>query len=155
MIFIIIAAAIFTLDWIVKRQIDKKRNLREESRILKGKIILRKYYNKGAVLNFLERRPRVVRIVCGIMLVLFCGMFLFLLREKGNRGLKLGAAMIIGGGANNLYDRFTKGHVVDYFSFKSRFPRLQRIVFNLSDMFIFLGAMMIAGAQVVKSLRGE
>lgn len=143
MIFIIIAAAIFTLDWIVKKQIDKKRNLREESRILKGKIILRKYYNKGAMLNFLERRPRVVRIVCGIMLILFCGIFLFLLREKGKRGLKLGAAMIIGGGANNLYDRFTKGHVVDYFSFKSRFPRLQRIVFNLSDMFIFLGSLLM------------
>ena len=142
MIFIFIAAAIFALDWAVKKQMDKKR-LREESRIFKGRIILRKYYNQGAMLNFLERWPRLVQILCGSLLLLFCGMFLFLLRDRGSRGLKLGAAMIIGGGANNLYDRLTKGHVVDYFSFRSRFPKLQRIVFNLSDMFIFLGTLLM------------
>lgn len=142
MIFIIIAAAIFTLDFLVKGQIDKKRSLGQESRILKGRIILRKYYNKGVMLDALSRWPRMVQVLCGSMLVILCGIFFALLREKGNRGLKLGVALIIGGGASNLTDRLTKGHVVDYFSFKSRFPVLQRIVFNVSDLFIFLGALL-------------
>ncbi len=142
MIFIIIAAVIFTLDFLIKRQIDKKRSLGQESRILKGRIILRKYYNKGIMLDALSRWPRMVQILCGSMLVILCGIFFALLREKGSRGLKLGVALILGGGASNLADRLTKGHVVDYFSFKSRFPVLQRIVFNISDLFIFLGALL-------------
>lgn len=142
MIFIIIAAAVFTLDFLVKGQVDKKRSLGQESRVLKGRIILRKYYNKGVMLNALDRFPRLVQVLCGAVLLILCGMFFFLLGEKGNRGLKLGIALIIGGGASNLTDRLTKGHVVDYFSFKSRFPVLQRIIFNISDLFIFLGALL-------------
>lgn len=143
MIYILIAAAIFALDFVVKKQIDRKRSLGEESRILKNRIILRKYYNKGVMLDALDRWPRLVQILCGTVLVILCGMFLFLLREKGNRGLKLGLALIIGGGASNFCDRLTKGHVVDYFSFKSRLRRIQRIVFNLSDLFIFLGSLLV------------
>lgn len=143
MIFILIAAAIFALDLVVKRQMDRKRSLDEEQYICKDRIILRKYYNKGAMLNALSRWPRLVQILCGSVLVILCGIFFVLLREKGNSGLKLGVAMVLGGGANNLYDRLAKGHVVDYFSFKSRFSKLQRIVFNISDLFIFLGTLLM------------
>ena len=96
------------------------------------------------MLEFLAKWPRLVQVFCGAALTVICVLFLFLLREKGSRGLKLGLALILGGGASNLCDRLTKGHVVDYFSFKSRFPRLQRIIFNLSDLFIFLGALLVA-----------
>ncbi len=140
MIYVIIAAAVFALDFFVKRKMDRELAPGEEREILKGRIILRKYYNKGAMLNFLEKWPRLVQIFCGAALIAISILFLFLLREKGSRSLKLGMAMIIGGGASNLCDRLTKGHVVDYFSFKSRFQRLQRVIFNLSDLFIFLGA---------------
>lgn len=141
--YIVIAAAIFAADFFLKRQVDRKRKPGEESRILDGRIIVRKYYNKGAMLDSLERWPRLVRLLCGSILILLCGMLALLLRDKGNRGLKLGISMVIGGGASNLYDRFTKGHVVDYFSFRSRYPKLQRIVFNISDMFIFLGSLLM------------
>ena len=61
--------------------------------------------------------------------------------------------MTIGGALSNLYDRVFRGYVVDYFSVQ--WKGLKKVVFNLGDMFIFLGAMMIAGAQVVRSLKGE
>ncbi len=143
MIYIILAVVIFGADFFIKRYVDKKRQLSEESYILKERIIIRKYYNKGAVLDSLEKWPRLVQILCGGVLLVVSVLFFLLLREKGKRGLKLALAMIIGGGASNLYDRFTKGHVVDYFSFKSRFAKLQRIVFNISDMFIFLGSILM------------
>ena len=142
MSYILIAAAIFALDLLVKRKIDRERKLGEESRILNDRILIRKYYNKGAMLEFLAKWPRLVQVICGAALAVICVLFLFLLREKGHRGLKLGLAMVLGGGASNLCDRLTKGYVVDYFSFKSRFPRLQRVIFNLSDMFVFLGALL-------------
>ena len=137
--YILIAVAVFAADFFIKRYIDENRKLGEESRILGNRVILRKYYNKGAILDTLGQWPRVVKILCGIVMVLLCGMFFLLLREKGKAGMKLGMALAIGGGASNLCDRLLKGHVVDYFSFKSKFARLQRIVFNISDMFIFLG----------------
>ena len=144
MIYILIAAVVFTLDFFVKRRIDREREPGEESLILKDRVIIRKYYNQGAMLDFLAKWPRLVQVFCGAALTVICVLFLFLLREKGSRRLKLGLALILGGGASNLCDRLTKGHVVDYFSFKSRFPRLQRIIFNLSDMFIFLGSLLVA-----------
>lgn len=140
MIYILLAAAIFAADFFIKKYIDENRKIGEESRILGGRVILRKCYNKGAMLNAFEQWPRLVKAISGGALILMCLLFFFLLREKGKKGLKLGLAMILGGGAGNLCDRLTKGRVVDYFSFQSRFPKLTSIVFNLSDMFIFLGA---------------
>lgn len=143
MVYILVAAAIFAADFFIKKYIDKKRKLGEQSTILGERIIVRKYYNKGAIFDSLEKRPALVRILCGSVLVLVCGAFFLLLREKGKHGLKLGLAMIIGGGASNFYDRIAKGHVVDYFSVKSRFPKLQKIIFNISDWFIFLGTVLM------------
>ena len=147
MIYIAIATSIFALDFCIKKQIDKKRKLGEVSSILKDRILIRKYYNKGAILDVLEKWPWLVRTFAGIILVILGGSFAILLRKKGNHGLKLGMSMVIGGGANNFYDRLKKGYVIDYFSFKSRWDKLQGIVFNISDIFIFLGTalMMLFG----------
>ena len=41
-----------------------------------------------------------------------------------------------------LYDRLKRKYVVDYFSFGVRWKWLSRIVFNLSDFGIMIGAMM-------------
>ena len=57
--------------------------------------------------------------------------------------MKTALAMILGGGASNLYDRVKKGHVVDYFSFKTRSRRLSGIIFNISDFFVFAGALLL------------
>lgn len=143
MIYIVIAAAVFLLDYVVKRRVDQRRRLGEETPVLKGRIILRKYYNDGLAFDRLERWPGLVKLLCGGVMVILCGLWMVLLRQKENRGLKLGLSLVVGGGASNLYDRFTKGHVVDYFSIGSRFPRIRRIIFNISDWFIFLGSILM------------
>ena len=140
MVYLVIAAAVFFLDFAVKRQVDRKRELGEETPILKGRIILRKYYNEGIVFDRLKRWPRLVKLLCTGMMAVLCGMWAALLRQEGNRGLKLGLGLVVGGGASNLWDRLTKNHVVDYFSISSRFPRIRKIIFNISDWFIFLGS---------------
>lgn len=140
MLYIVIAVAVFLLDFVVKRQVDRKYRLGEETRILKGRIILRKHYNEGIAFNRLQRWPQLVKVLCGGMMAVLCGMWAVLLRRKGSRGLKLGLSLVVGGGASNLWDRLAKSHVVDYFSIKSPFPRIQKIIFNISDWFIFLGS---------------
>lgn len=143
MIYIGIAAFIFAGDFFLKRYVDKTRKLNETEEILNGRILVRKYYNEGAVLDTLSKWPWLVRLLCGGCILILGTFWALLLRKKGNLGLKLGLSLVIGGGLSNLYDRFAKGHVVDYFSFRSGFQKLQRIIFNLSDLFIFLGAVLM------------
>ncbi len=59
------------------------------------------------------------------------------LKNGGSRITKVGYALLIGGGLNNLADRKQKGYVTDYFSFNVKWQKFSNLVFNLSDMFIF------------------
>ena len=64
-------------------------------------------------------------------------------------GRRLADALLLGGGLNNLYDRYTKGHVVDYFHLNFGPKWLRAIVFNISDFCIFIGALLaVAGSEV-------
>lgn len=143
MVYAGIVAVLFAGDFFLKRQVDKKIEKEERKEICNGKIIVRKYYNKGAALNFMEKSPKVLRTVCGGMILMLGIIWYLLLRNKKNPAVLLGISMILGGGASNLYDRITRGHVVDYFSFRTPWERLNRVVFNISDMFIFLGSILM------------
>ena len=129
-----IVAVLFAGDFFLKQQVDKRIEKEERKEICNGKIVVRKYYNKGAALNLMEKSPKVLRTVCGGMILLLGIIWYLLLRNKKNPGILLGISMILGGGASNLCDRITKGHVVDYFSFQTPWERLNRVLFNLSDM---------------------
>ena len=62
------------------------------------------------------------------------------LQEKSGMLLKLAMSFLLGGALSNVWDRLRQGFVVDYFSFRVPLEKLRRIVFNLSDLFIFAGA---------------
>ena len=143
MVYAGIVAVLFAGDFFLKKQVDKKIEKEEKKEICNGKIVVRKYYNKGGALNFMEKSPKVLRTVCGGIILVLGVLWYLLLRNKKNPGILLGISMILGGGASNLYDRITKGIVVDYFSFRSPWERLNRVVFNISDMFIFLGSILM------------
>ena len=86
-------------------------------------------------------------------LAVISGLFGFLtalLPQKGKRVQKIGIAIILGGAISNLYDRLVRGYVVDYFSIE--WDRLKKVVFNLGDMFVFLGSAVIVAEQVAVSL---
>lgn len=142
MIYVTIAAAIFLLDYLIKKKVDKERKPGEETELLDGKIVLTKYYNKGAALNFLSKKPDTMTLIHTGFWGFLAGIFASALGRKENSGLLTGLALLLGGGASNLSDRLQKKHVVDYFSFGVKWKKLQGIVFNVSDLFIFLGAVL-------------
>ncbi len=147
MIFVVVAVVVFAGDFFLKRYIEAHMKQGENRQICKGRVLLRKYHNRGAVLNFLDRRPGVVRNICGGLLLLLGVAWFLLLRRKDNPGVLLGLSLLIGGGGSNLYDRIAKGYVVDYFSFRTPWNWLNRIVFNISDFCIFFGSILVAIAQ--------
>ncbi len=146
MIFLILAVAIFISDYFIKDYIEKNKKLQDEETILNGKIIITKYHNKGAILNFLENKKEAVVSISGILFGLILMFFVILLPQRRKEVLKFAMACILGGAASNLYDRVKRGYVVDYFSFSF----LKKVIFNISDLFIFLGCFLVLAISVFK-----
>ena len=137
------AAAVFAGDFFLKEHKEKRRECKEETKICGGRVVIKKYHNKGAALNFMEQRPGVVKKTCGAVLLFLGILWYFFFRRKANPCLLLGLSLAIGGGASNFYDRMARGYVVDYFSFHTPWKWLNQIIFNVSDFCIFLGSLLI------------
>lgn len=148
MVYLLITIGVFLTDLIIKRFIDKKYARKVRHPRLGGKIILEKYYNNGATLNLLEKKPKLMRLLHSVAIVIVGVFSYFLMRMSGRPLEKTGVALLLGGGLSNLYDRYTKGHVVDYFHINIGPKRLRRIVFNISDFCIFIGALLaVVGSE--------
>ena len=63
---------------------------------------------------------------------------------------KIGLSMVLGGAISNLYDRLVKGYVVDYFSIE--FKRLKKVIFNLGDIFVFLGSLVFLIGELLEDI---
>ena len=60
--------------------------------------------------------------------------------------------LIISGGASNLIDRIARGYVVDYVELNYILPG---IVFNLADVFIVLGVILLIGMYAITITDGK
>lgn len=144
MVYILIAAAVIAGDLLIKNHIERTKRMQEEKVLPGGKLVIRRYHNKGAFLNLGEEKSALMRALSvGLtffVLVLFVGS----LTRKGNRLLRTGLSLLLGGAFSNTYDRLYRGYVVDYFSFRTGIRALDRVVFNLADFAIMIGALCTA-----------
>ena len=143
MFYFAIIAGIFLTDLCIKRIVDKKLELGEKKTYLDGRILLEKYYNKGFALDKFEKYPKLVAYGSGFVCSLLIVKLVILLFQGGRKGLKTALAMIIGGAASNIYDRFRKHYVLDYIRFGVKWKALRKVVFNISDFFIILGTLLL------------
>ena len=139
MVWICIAVFVFCIDYRIKKLAEER--LEQGSRKeMGGGFFLQKVYNKGFALNRLEKKPNLVKwIQAGLMLCLGIYSIQKVFFQGGKKSTALGVAMILGGGASNLLDRFQKGYVVDYLGL----PGIKKVIFNLSDLFVFLGSIFV------------
>ena len=103
--------------------------------------------NRGAFLNLGQKNPALVRALSTGLAVLVCLLFVCTLFRKGNGLLKTGLAFLLGGAFSNTYDRLSRGYVVDYLRLRTGIGAVDRVVFNLADFAILIGAMCVALAQ--------
>lgn len=136
--YILTAAGVFAVDQYCKGKIEEKRRF-PDRKILRGQIILTRYHNSGAFLNLGENHRGVLKTLASVLLGVLVVMAALVWRNDRRELLKWGYGLLVGGAASNLWDRYRKGYVVDYFSFKL----LPKVVFNLGDMAIFLGALLV------------
>lgn len=144
MLWMLLPAGIFTADYFVKKKAESWNEEKPQREILKGRIFLYRFHNRGAALNFMENKPRLLTGCTAGMTAGLAAGYVWLVLKENHTLLKAGTGMILGGAASNVWDRLHRHYVVDYFSFNTRWKSLRNIVFNLSDMFIFLGVLLVS-----------
>ena len=135
------AAGFFAADQLCKHKIEQKPDGWEKG-AAGGWLTFTKYHNQGIFLNCLEKKEKLVKGMTSLLFVALMAVLGFYSgkTEAGaSKRFRLGAAFVAGGAASNLWDRYRLGHVVDYFSFRP----LPKIVFNLGDLALFLGNLLI------------
>lgn len=141
--------AIFFGDLYIKNRVEKSGTFGREKEILGGKLLIRKYHNRGAALNLGETWGKnIVAILSLALCVVLTAAFALSLAGRGNRLLRCGLTLLLGGAFSNTYDRLKRRYVVDYVSFGVKWKRLRRIVFNLSDFCIMTGAVLMAAGYI-------
>ena len=149
MIYAILAAAVIFLDLVIKNYVERKGTEGAEQEIGGGMLLLRKYHNRGAFLNTGERRSGLVAVVSVILTLAMTVLFLVTFSFRGSRLLKAGLSLLLGGAYSNTYDRLRRHYVVDYVSFPVKNEMIRRIVFNISDFCIMIGALLMVLGSIV------
>lgn len=126
-----------------------EERLRSDRIILKGKLRLNLFHNDGIAFSKFRKYKRAVKLITGTMLGVLCIELCVLVGKKESKWYRIGISLIVGGGLSNLIDRCQYGYVVDYFSFNFG-KKLKNIVFNLADMFIFIGSILCIVSQFRK-----
>lgn len=139
MIYILIAAMFFAADFMTK--ISAVRCLTEVSTmpILENIMHLTYVENRGIAFGMFSG-GRVVFICVSIAVMVVLTIMLFK-TKKEDRSVwqKLGTAMVLSGAAGNLFERITKGYVVDFIDFRLiDFP-----VFNIADIAVCVGVVLL------------
>lgn len=142
--FAALAAGIFLLDLLIKNHIETHLQVGEEKPVCQGRLLIKRYHNKGAFLDVGEKRQKAVALLSLLLTIFMTMVFLGTFSFRGNAALKAGLALLLGGAYSNTYDRLTRDYVVDYVSFPVKNKRIRRIVFNISDFCIIIGALLMA-----------
>ena len=135
-------AFLFLLDLMIKESIEKNVDVSEERELAGGKILIRKVYNKGMLLHFMDQRPRAVKSITAALGIFIIVYDIFLLFVKKRFLEKVGMVFLTGGAFSNIYDRLARGKVIDYIGFQTKNKAFTRVTFNLGDFFILLGAIL-------------
>ena len=143
MLWMLLPAGIFAADEKIKKKAESWEEKEPPRKMFGGRIILQKLHNQGAALSFMRQTPKVLTFVTTAVTAGITLSYVRLKADGGNLLLKSGTGMILGGAWSNVWDRIHRGYVVDYFSFRSKYEEIQNIVFNLSDMFIFFGGILV------------
>lgn len=140
--YIFMIFGIFTGELFWKNHVEKNISEGSSKKALYGAILLTKYHNRGAALNRGEKRPEIVKWISVVLTAAVGLLFVCSFGMAGRGLLKTGLSLLLGGAFSNTYDRLKRGYVVDYFRFNVSAKRIRRLIFNVSDFCIIIGALL-------------
>lgn len=134
--FILLLAGI---DIGIKNKVDAAaaKDFPKSCPYLGGKVKLYQRRNRGFPFGILEGHPETVKLLPAAVTGFLAGALFAGGKKEQGRGRKLSLAFLIAGALSNLFDRMKRGYVVDYLHVD--IMPIRKIVFNLADVFIFIG----------------
>ena len=152
MLWILTAVVVCVGDLIIKHYIDTHKQENAHEPVAGGHIIITRFHNPGAMLGWMKEKPRLLLGVTVLGLGVLTSGLAGALYKKRSPLIKLGMALLLGGAASNAYDRIINKKVTDYFRISIGSKRLERIIFNLGDMAIFIGALLTVIGEIKETL---
>lgn len=151
--FLTFGTTLTFLDLALKNKIEAqdKETFPRELKGSRGLIWLYQNHNPGFSFGFLKNWPRAVELVPLCVTSALAGVWAYVCGTKGRLLEKTAMTLALAGGVSNLYDRLKRGYVVDYFSVQ--WKSLKKVVFNLGDIFIFLGMVLYGLSELVSWLQ--
>lgn len=148
-IYLIVLISVPLFETVVKNKIRRIKN--KPFYISNGNIKIDYQKNKGAVLGILSKNRKAILVLTTIMLILIVVISLIVLLFVEKRYiLKIGLMALSTGALSNSLERYIYKHVVDYFSFpKSLIKPLRYVVFNMADIFIFIGSFILLISLII------
>lgn len=143
-ICLLLVSGIFVGDLLIKNKIERTGEESVTKEIWGGRLLIGKHHNAGAALNFGQSRRLAVTVISVLMTAAVFVCLLLSFGKHGNRLLRIGLSLVLGGAFSNTYDRLHRKYVVDYVSFGVQWKRLRNIIFNISDFCIITGALLAA-----------
>lgn len=156
-ILIVIVAGVITLDQISKLFVVSFMELGQEINILPGFFRFKFITNYGMAFGLFdtpEERP-IFMIIAPIALIAIA-VYLFKF-SKDRLPMKMGLALILGGGISNMIDRtfygekIFHGEVIDMFDFYG----VWRAIFNVADAFVCIGAALVIITLIIDIILEE
>lgn len=143
MIYWILGVLIVVLDFVTKRLAVDKLTTIDTIPLIRNVFHLTYVENRGAAFGILaDKRAVFIALTAVILAVLIAAAVR--LKDK-TRPMCIGFCFVCAGAVGNLIDRVRLGFVVDFFDFRLiNFP-----VFNVADIFVCIGAAVLAGAFIV------
>jgi signal peptidase II len=109
---------------------------------------VRETYNRGIAFGLFQG---IGPLVGWLTIAVVVGMFIYLVRlPREDKLTRAGLGLIIGGALGNLLDRIVAGQVLDFIE-----TPLRPGIFNVADIAINLGMLMILLAAVLSSFRSR
>ena len=143
-LFALVPVAVILDQWI-KWLVEARLNYEELVPVLPF-LGLYRTWNPGIAFSMLSGLPDNLLLLLTALIIGFV-LYLWSRAGTGQLAARIGFALIIGGAFGNLIDRVWHGHVIDYVLFHT--PVWSFAVFNLADMFITFGAVLIVVQELV------
>ena len=134
----LISFIIILFDQLTKFAVSKQLFTGDNVILINKVLSLYKTYNTGAAFSILQNNTLIL-IIFSIIVSILISIYFIRNRHPAPYLLILGWGFILGGTMGNLIDRIRLGYVIDFIKLDFiNFP-----IFNIADMFINIGAVVI------------
>ena len=147
-VFIILIS--ICIDQIVK-QVIIKNILNSSIEIINGVLNFTYVENTGGAYG-IGSNNILMFIIINVIIIGILMKFVISKRDEINNALLIAISLIIAGGMGNLIDRIFRGYVIDFIDIN---PVLKYPVFNIADIFVVTGCIVIAIELIYRTIKSR